>query len=373
MKAHSFYCQSPSQLKSQVLFQQRNHFQPKLAIVFCSISQDIDAIRSIFNELEMDVIGCTTAGEIVDANLYEKSIAVMLLSIDAKYYKILASIYEGGNVPQAALQLGQNAVDTFKNPGLILMSGGLTVDAELIVENILSGAGKDLPMFGGLAGDDLKMESTFVFNNTAVSPQGLLALVIDTDHIALQGLAISGWEAVGGINTITKSKGNIIYTINNERAYDVFIRYFGLSNNDPLISIQTNYPLQLMKEEGDAVLRSPIVISEDDGSITLAAGVKKGDQFRFSSSPGFEVIDTTIAKFESYKEEVSGADALLQFSCKGRHGAFGPMLEDEIEGIYKQWGKPMIGFLSYGEFGNSGKGKCEFHNETCSLVILKEK
>lgn len=253
------------------------------------------------------------------------------------------------------------------------MSGGLTVDAELIIDNVRKGAGKDLSMYGGMAGDDLEMKRTRVFSNAINSTQGLLLLALDTQKIAIRGLVTSGWEAVGGINTITQASGNVIYKINDERAYEVFIRYFGLSCNDPLISIQTNYPLQIIKEGGYSVLRSPIVINKEEGSITLAAGVQEGDQFRFSSSPGFEVIDTTIAEFKEFQGSVPEADALILFSCKGRHGAFGPMLEDEIAGIYKQWGKPMIGFLSYGEFGDKGEGSCEFHNETCSLVILKER
>lgn len=48
------------------------------------------------------------------------------------------------------------------------------------------------------------------------------------------------------------------------------------------------------------------------------------------------------------------------------------MLEDEVEGIYDYWKKLMIGLFIYGEFGDNGKGCCEFYNEICLLVILKE-
>jgi hypothetical protein len=33
----------------------------------------------------------------------------------------------------------------------------------------------------------------------------------------------------------------------------------------------------------------------------------------------------------------------------------------------------MVGFLSYGEIGNVANGICDFHNETCSLITIKEK
>lgn len=372
MKVHSFQCKSPEELKKNIL-EQDPAFQPTLAVVFCSSGQDLDAIRTVFNTLKIDLAGCTTAGEIADAHLYEQSIVVMLLAVDRAYYRIHVETYENGNVGAAASSLGQQAVAAFNHPSGIILSGGLTADAELIIESLRKGAAKSFPIYGGMAGDDLEMRATSIFDNTIVSSQGLLMLVFDTDHISLQGLAVSGWEPIGGINTITKAEGNIIYTINGERAYDVFIRYFGLSEQDVLISIQTNYPLQIFKEGGSTVLRSPIVVREEDGTITLSATVQEGDKFRFSNSPGFEVIDMAIARYQDFHQQVKDADALLLFSCKGRHGAFGPLLEDEIKGIFQEWNKPMIGFLSYGEFGDTGEGRCEFHNSTCSLAILKEK
>jgi hypothetical protein len=150
------------------------------------------------------------------------------------------------------------------------------------------------------------------------------------------------------------------------------MRYFGPALKDPLISIQTNYPLQIIREGGYSVLRSPIVMNEKDGSITLTAGIKKGDEFRFSSSPDFEVIDMTVAEFGKLQEVAPDPDAVVLFSCKGRHGAFGPLLEDEVGGIFERWKRPMIGLLSYGEFGDNGQGHCEFYNSTCSLVTIKE-
>ncbi|MFK7936266.1 MAG: FIST C-terminal domain-containing protein, partial [Saprospiraceae bacterium] len=120
-------------------------------------------------------------------------------------------------------------------------------------------------------------------------------------------------------------------------------------------------------------LRSPLISNETDRSLMLAGGVQTGDQFRFSISPGLEVVDQTIAAFQDLKDQISEADALLLFSCKGRHAALGPMIEDEVKGIYDHWQQPMIGFFSYGEIGADHSGKCDFHNETCSLIVLREK
>lgn len=379
MKVASLKCKSQQELAQEIVRIKKQEFKPTLAIVFSSVSHNFKELGSLFKGQNIDMIGCSTAGEIINGTLNEASIAVLLLNIDRNWYKIVEEEFTHQGIYKAAFNLGKDAIEYFENPGMIVMSGGLTIDAEELVSGLRDGVVRSIPIFGGLAGNDFSKMRTFAFTNSWVSYQGLAALVIDLDKVSVHGRAISGWEPVGGENVITKAKANVVYQINGESAYDVFIRYFGLSDDpdsskmDQLIALQTNYPFQLVRDEGYAVLRSPMLINKDDGSIILTASVKEGDKFRFSYSPGFEVIEQTIQEFGVFYEKNPDPDALILFSCKGRHGAFGPMLEDEIEGIYEQWKKPLIGFLSYGEIGDMGKGMCEFHNETCSLVLLKER
>ena len=134
-----------------------------------------------------------------------------------------------------------------------------------------------------------------------------------------------------------------------------------------------NYPIQIIRANDYTILRSLFFVNEAEGTLVLAGGVEEGDKFRFSNPPGFEAIEQTIEEFGTLKRDIPEADAIILFSCKGRHGAFGPMLEEEIEGLYRYWEAPLVGFLSYGEFGNTINGTSEFHNESCSLVLLKEK
>ncbi len=349
-------------------------FQPTIGIVFNSIEQDIAGIQSIFKRHNIDLVGCTTAGEIIDDELLEETTAVLLLDMNREHYVIKTLDHDKGSY-KAAFQIGTEIKDIYDNIGILMNVGEFGVDAAGVVNGIKAGIGKEVPMYGGLAADGLQMKEIFAYSRDFSTNSGSVILVIDADKIEIKGMAISGWKAIGMEKTITKSEGNIVYEIDNERASDVFIRYFGIANatsDDYLVSLQTNYPLQIIREE-DTILRSPLVLDEDNGSITLMGGVNQGDKFRFSNSPGFEVIEQTIEEFEQLKDKSPDVDALILYSCKGRHGALGPLLEDEISGLYNYWNKPMIGFLSYGEIGNTPSGICEFHNETCSLVSLREK
>lgn len=377
MNTISFQCSGVEQLEQQLSGRLPEGFRPQLAIVFSAIQHSLEPIRQVFLQHQIDVIGCSTAGEIVDGHLCEDAIAVLLMSLDKQAYRLVLEQFHDGDVYQAAVRAGNAAKTWFSSPALLILSGGFGIDAEALVSGLKATLGNNCPIYGGLAGDGLRLDKTYAFTGHTLSSSGMAVLVFDTNKVSIQGLAISGWEPVGGENVITKADGNIVYDINGEPAYDVFTRYFGLTStekdNDSLIGLQTNYPFQFIREGGHSILRSPLLVDEKKRTIMLAASVQAGDKFRFSYSPGFEIIEQAIDAFGVFQESVPDTDAVVLFSCKGRHGAFGPLPEKEISGIYNMWKKPMAGFLSYGEIGNIGSGACEFHNETCSLVLIKER
>ena len=92
---------------------------------------------------------------------------------------------------------------------------------ESIVEGFVAAIGKDLMMLGGNAADDLLMVGSYVFTEERHSERGIITLVLDQDKVIVEGLAVSGWKAVGTPKTITKSGGNWIYTIDDQPALDV--------------------------------------------------------------------------------------------------------------------------------------------------------
>lgn len=378
MNVKTLKAQSVKQLKQQLIAYTSADFKPTLAVVFSSPKQSLQELQSLFNQQDIQLIGCSSAGEIADSEVLTEGIVGLLFDINVNYYKTHIQNRKDKSTYQVAYDMGLSSINEFTNPAIFIMSGGVSVNADEIIFGLKDSIKRDIPIFGGLAGDDLALNKTYVFNNQYIVEDGLLSWIIDNDKIEVQGLAASGWEAIGTTNTITKAEGNLIYSINNEPALDVFLKYFGFFDNTnmegkPITTISAQYPLQVIRDNGHNVLRSPLMGDEENRTLMLAGGVKTGDQFRFSISPGFEVIDQTIEEFQKLKTTIAEVDALILISCKGRHAALGPMIEDEIEGIYNYWKAPMIGFFSYGEIGMNESGTCDFHNETCSLIAFKEK
>jgi hypothetical protein len=238
--------------------------------------------------------------------------------------------------------------------------------------------GKDVNVYGGMASDDYTFTEQFVFTNGKESARGIVALALDESKILIKGKATCGWKAVGTEKTVTKSEGNHVYTVDNVPVLDLTIKYGGLENVTPgnkdlLIEIAANLPLQLQREKGDPVMRPGLVVDWNDRSFYTSGSVPQGSKVRFSIPPDFDVMEKVVKGVEELKaNEMPEADALIVFSCAGRILAFGPLMNQEIEGIKKVWDVPMAGMFSNAELARATGGNLEMHNITTCCVALKE-
>lgn len=378
MKAESSQIKHLSYLEEHIIDCFKRGFKPTLGIIFCSPSVDFEHISHIFDCFNIELFGCTSAGEITNDDLTQNTISCLLLEIPKEQFAIGFERNIDG-VFNAARKVRLYGQSYFDNPSYIICASGIGTDGDKVLEGFKHDSDKDISIFGGLAGGSATSSKTHVFTRYIQSDNGIASIIFDSDYIEVAGLATSGWQALGAFNTVTKSADNIIYTINNEPALDFLKQVMHQSSIEQLESenvvVAHEYPFQVLKENKNEVIRVPIISAEnkENNSLTLSGSIKDGEQFRFSVSPSVDVVNQTVKEFEALNNLVPDAEALILFSCIGRYSAFGPFLDDEIKGIYNYWKKPMIGFLTYGEFGNMKNGISEFHNETCSLVTIRKK
>jgi hypothetical protein len=208
----------------------------------------------------------------------------------------------------------------------------------------------------------------------------LIALIIDEDNIDVRGIATCGWEAIGTPKTVTKSDGNIVYTIDDKPALDMLMKYLGVEvkkGDKPGITAFLNswyYPLQIERDNGDSVIRATRFANSENRSLICTGSVPQGSKIKFSLPPDFDAIETVVSECSSIKDSAQQrADALIMFSCVSRHLSFGALMKEEIDQVKNVWDAPMAGFFTYGEYGKSKIGNNEFHNNACCVVALKEK
>ena len=356
------------------------NFKPTLAVVFISIKQDSDAVCKLLEEKGISIFGATTSGEFINNEISEGGIVIMLLDINPAYFRLLFLETSYSSAYDTAKQLGTEGKNLFDSPAFIIVSGWLHTEGENIIKGIEDGFGGPVTVFGGMAGDDLTLKDPRVFTSGKNSTTGILAMIIDGDKVNVSGVATCGWRPIGIIKTITKSNGNVVYTIDDQPAFDLVIKYLGLNTDDmnaitnTVVNLGAYYPLQLEREDSPPVMRTAMLGNKEDRSLICAGNVPQGAKVRFSLPPDFDVIDTVVNECSELKDEKQNdADALIMFSCISRYLSFGVMTGEELERVQKVWNAPFIGFFSYGEFGKSKIGKHEFHNNTCCVVTLKEK
>ncbi len=386
MQAKSIKGKSTEEIQAALQQSMADGFKPTLAIVFLSVKQDREAISKLLDDKGIQIFGATTAGEFIDGEIEEGSVVMMLLDMNPAYFKMEFLETSRETALEDAAKLGIAGKQNFTNPAFIIVNSGVSLDGEPFVEGIIEGFGKspssgdkEVIIFGGKAADDLALESTFVFTNGKSSDSALAALIIDEDKIEVKGIATCGWQAIGTTKTVTKSEGNIVYTIDDKPALDMLMNYLGVEikqeGSKDIVTFLSSwyYPLQVERENVDPVIRTAMFANREDRSLICSGRVPQGSKIKFSLPPDFDSIDKVVSECKSIKENAQQADALIMFSCVSRYLSFGMVMKEEIEQVQNIWGAPMAGFFSYGEYGKSKTGKYDYHNNTCCLVVLKEK
>jgi len=377
MKAKSIKGKTTEEIKLALEKNMADGFQPTLAVFLVANDNERNGVTELLSKKGIQIFGASTGDNFTDGEIESQSIVLLLLDIDPAYFQLAIKGTDEGTIKEIAEKIGRSALKKFKNPAFLVISGGLAVDGDEIIAGIESACGKGTTIIGGLAADSLKMERTYVFSNDKFFDYGLLTLIFDEEKISLSGVAVGGWKPVGMDRIITKSNGNVVYTIDNEPALDFVSRYAGLkdldTNNGMNFMISSNFQVQLIREGKHPVMRTPMQANPGDRSIIFAGSLPEGSKVKLCLLPGFEVIEATLNEFNNYKKEQPEPDAIILFSCAGRQITLGPYVSEEIDKIKNIWNAPLAGFSCYGEIGRVDSGQHEFHNMTCSLATLTEK
>ena len=351
-------------------------FIPNVAIVFSSVELDLAGIVEFLGPTGVRVLGSSSCGEILYDNtgkvISEGGLVCCMLNLIPGSFDL--RLFNG--IGMTSFELGQKsgswAKKVFADPAILVVASGLTIDGEQLVRGIQNVLGQDVMMYGGLSGDDAHFKETTVFSEASAESNGAILLVLDKSVYEINGIATSGWVSIGADKIITSSEGNIVYTIDNEPALDVYKQYLNVSDED-LPEIGVEYPLLIRKSDPDFVLRAVLNVDREKKALIFAGTVPAGAVVTFSSSPGFEIIEHTKKKVHEFYESNPRCDLLILFSCMARHNALGPTISEEIEEAWVKWQKPLIGFFTYGEIGNNYQNSCDFYNQTFTLVSLKQK
>ncbi|MEA2051003.1 MAG: ATP-binding protein [Campylobacterota bacterium] len=332
------------------------------SIVFKNNLQDIidDILYTLPNA---KIIGSTTDGEILDDNVTTKDVVISCSVFEKSTLDTKVEFNNTNN----SFELGSNIAKKLITPKtklLILFSDGINTNGEEFLKGVES-ISSDVIVAGGLASDSALFEDTYVFNEKNILTKGAVGVAIDSDELQIYNEYHFGWQGAGPIMEVTNSLHNVVYTINDKPAYDIYKYYLGDNAATKLPAIGIEFPL-IIKRDGLKIARA-VLGANDDGSLIFAGNINIGDkvQFGFGNAELILVNSSQQSKFAG----VNSIESIFVYSCMARRRFLKNNASLEFVKFTKN-NKPISGFFTYGEFFKAKK--CELLNQTMTLLALSE-
>ncbi|MGA9371610.1 MAG: FIST N-terminal domain-containing protein [Solirubrobacterales bacterium] len=354
---------------------------PKLLIVFCSHSYDLQKLLDAINARSHDVplIGCSTAGEIAASGVRDSSVVITAIGGEGFSVRTTAAIDASEDLrlsgSEAAAALTE--LDDRPNRVLMLLTDGLAGDQQEIVRGAYSVAGAGVPLVGGCAGDDLKMQSTYQLHGHQVLEDAVVSAAIGSDEPIGIGVR-HGWRRVGEPMLITDSSENVVRTIDDRPALDVYLERLNApaevrSESAAFINFAQTHPLGLDRQGGEDHVRFVGDADFEKRTLACIARVPQGGLAWLMEGSDDSVLAATD---EACSDAIAGLDGhrpagMLAFDCIARRGVLGDEgVAAEVDRVAQHSeGAPVAGFYTYGEIART-QGVTGFHNQTLVVMAL---
>jgi hypothetical protein len=354
---------------------------PKLLVVFCSHAYELQRLLDSINEHSHDVplIGCSTAGEIAASGVRDSSVVVTALGGTGFSVRTTAAINASSDLRRSGAEAAAALTELDERPHrvLMLLTDGLAGDQQEIVRGAYSVAGAGVPLVGGCAGDDLRMKGTYQLHGHQVLEDAVVSAAIGSDEPIGIGVR-HGWQRVGEPMLVTDSSENVVKTIDDRPALDVYLERLGApdevgSDPDAFVKFAQTHPLGLDRQGGEDQVRFIGDADFEDRSLACIARVPQGGLAWLMEGSDESVLAATDAACSDALAGLEGhrPAGLIAFDCIARRGVLGDEgVEAEVNRVAQHSdGAPVSGFYTYGEIART-QGVTGFHNQTLVVMAL---
>jgi len=325
---------------------------------------------------DVPMLGCSTAGEIRDAEVTQGSIVVTAIQFAHTRVVLKGESFEDGAEGYA---VGERLAGQFDHDQLQLffvLSDGLNINGTHFIEGLISVLPEHVVVTGGMAGDGDRFSQTSLVVNEKQAERCVAALAFYGDALELGFGSLGGWDPFGPDRLVTRSDGSTLFELDGQSALELYKSYLG-EHADDLPSSGLRFPLKIRDVQGKEYVRTLLATDDEAGSMTFAGDVPEGAYARLMKSNHDRLIDGAIAAAENalpFHEQPPTLALLI--SCVGRKIVMEQRIEEEVEGVQSVLGGDLsvAGCYSYGEFCPlSREDTCTLHNQTMTITTLRER
>ena len=350
----------------------------KLVVALVAPHFDLATIAEGLYEALPDtqVIGCTTSGEISTDGAMADALVLWALGGDAIRVATGSGQGDERGLRNAATKAAHclDELERKSNTVMMILTDGLCGDQMEVVRGAYDVAAIDVPLVGGCAGDNLARRSTKQIHGRRVLTQSVVAAAISSDRPL--GIGVShGWTATSEPMLVTGSKGNILSSLEDKPALDVYLDFFNppevvRADQTAFAAFAATHPIGIRRRD-KIEMRHIAGFNLQTRELITIAEVPQGALAFLTEGDFHSVLDAAAQSVQSALAALNGEEAvgLFLFDCVSRRAVFTEdRVHEETDLITSTCGSiPMAGFYTYGEICRT-KGAGGFHNQT--LVTL---
>jgi hypothetical protein len=324
-------------------------------------------------------LALSTAGEISSQGVSDDSIVVTAIRFERMAFKVASTDFAGMNDSAAA---GRRLAEQLRSPDLkavLLLSQGVGVNGSELIAGAVEVLGKDIPLTGGLAGDNGAFTRTWAMLDDVVSDRLMLAVGFQGDAVSFAHGSFGGWQSFGPARRATRAIDNVLYELDGEPALDIYKRYLGEYAKDlPASGLLFPFAILSHEREETGLIRTLLGVNEVDGSLTLAGDIPQDGYLKLMHASTEALVDgaEAAAQAASRMATNTGQSLALLISCIGRKLVMGDRVDEEVEAVGAVFGQrcSLTGFYSNGEISPFLETtECKLHNQTMTITWLGER
>jgi hypothetical protein len=320
------------------------------------------------------MIGCSTAGEIDQAEIRDDSITVAVVQFARTRVRQAEARVAGVSAYAAGARVAAELM-TPELRAVLLFVPGTDVNAHELVAGLNARLPRHVIVTGGLAGNADRAGRTWVVASGRIAADTVVAVGLYGEHVRVSHGSRGGWDSFGVERVVTRAQGNVLYALDDRPALALYKEQLGDRAAD-LPESALMFPLSVRGagDDSDGVVRAVIGIDEISQSITVAGDVPAGSHARLLRSSPDELVQAAQEAGSAAGAAVEGPVLCVAISCVGRRQMLGARSAEETEAALESLpvGTAQVGFYSNGEIAPQASGRCNLHSQTMSLTVLAE-
>ncbi|MEO9570029.1 MAG: FIST N-terminal domain-containing protein [Polaribacter sp.] len=336
-------------------------------------------IKEIFNDGH--IIFGSASGDISTQSVNDDSLTITAIEFEKSSFLIKTTNILENNSSQEidSYNVGKNLITQLPKEGLkhvFVLSEGSFINGSQLTKGMNAATQDNLLITGALCGDAARFEKTIASYNENPKAGEIIAIGLYGKSLEVTFSINGGWTPFGPERIVTKSKGNVLYELDNLPALDLYKKYLGDKAKE-LPGAALLYPLNVKSEEdNNSIVRTILNIDESENSMILAGDIFENSKVQLMMTNVDNIVNAAEkAAVNASELRKKKPELAILVSCIGRKLVLDQRVEEEVEEVMEVVGQStaITGLYSYGEIAPFiGENNCQLHNQTMTITLISE-